>query len=148
MRSALAAISTRTSAPAGRSITSPSICSGIGLTVVNVYSRTDGCGPRPRDAARSAVVRIRHFAVCRNVITSKVPSSGRPSSRLRVATLAIWLMLANTMLSNRSRVPSGRSISNGRNRTNARTVAAISRSEPLPPFSRSTATTGVSPSPM
>ena len=39
------------------------------------------------------------------LMTSNWPSSGRPSSSLTVATLAIWEMFANTMLSNHRRDP-------------------------------------------
>jgi len=67
---------------------------------------------------------------------------------LSVAYFAICAMLANRRLSKRCCRPSSSSMVNGRNRAKVRTTDTISRSEPLPPFSRSIATMGVSPIPM
>jgi hypothetical protein len=80
-------------------------------------------------------------------MTSNRPSSGRLPS-LSVAYLAISWMLANTRLSIRRRLPSSSLMGKGRKREKDRTTVTISRHDPLPPSSRSTATTGVRPTPM
>ena len=84
--------------------------------------------------------------MCRSTITSNSPSSGLPSS-LSTANFAISRMLAKMTLSKLSR-PASVSIWNGRNRENVRIVEMISLIDPLPPFSSSSATVGVMPSPM
>jgi hypothetical protein len=56
--------------------------------------------------------------------------------------------LANTRLSMVRRLPSSSLIGNGRKREKDRTTVTISRHDPFPPSSRSTATTGVRPTPM
>ena len=77
------------------------------------------------------------FAEALFTITSNRPSSGRPSS-LSTATFAISRMLAKMTLSKVSR-PEPVSISNGRNRENVRIVEITSLTDPLPPFSSSSA---------
>ena len=84
--------------------------------------------------------------MCRRTTTSKRPSSGSPSS-LSTANFAISRMLAKMTLSKLSE-PESVSIWNGRNFENVRIVEITSLIEPLPPFSSSSATVGVMPSPM
>ena len=126
--------------------TSPSTCTGIGSTRLKLVLAGRRLRPSPKSAARTAVVSTRHFAVCRRMITSKRPSSGRPSS-LSTANFAISRMLAKMTLSKLSD-PESVSIWNGRNLENVRIVEITSLIDPLPPFSSSSATVGVMPSPM
>ena len=118
-----------------------------GPRVLNRYSRAVGCGPSPRSAARTAVASTRHFAVCRSTITSKraVVRPALVAEHRELRHLAdVGEDDAVEALACRSRSRSGTG-GTGRTSGSWRSTSLI---DPLPPFSSSSATVGVMPSPM